>query len=49
MLSSNWGSKVTPRDIKTILISLNSKKASGIDKIPIKLDELSCDVLDDSR
>ena len=43
--SSNWGSKITPKEINTILKSLNSKKAPGIDKIPTKLVILSSDIL----
>ena len=34
---SSWGSKITPKEINTILKTLNSKKAPGIDKIPTKL------------
>ena len=30
--SSSWGSKVTSKEIKSILESLNSKNAPGIDK-----------------
>ena len=36
---------MTPDEIKIILKSLNSKKASGIDKIPTKLVKLASDVL----
>ena len=43
--SSSWGSKITPKEINTILKSLNSKKAPGIDKIPTKLIKLSSDIL----
>ena len=32
--SSSWGAKITPKEINTILKSLNSRKAPGIDKIP---------------
>ena len=42
---SSWGSKVMPKEIKTILKSLNSKKATGIDKIPKKLVKLGSDIL----
>ena len=35
--SSSWGSKITTKEINAILKSLNSKKASGTDKIPTKL------------
>ena len=43
--SSSWGSKITPKEINTILKSLNSKKARGIDKIPTKLVKLKSDIL----
>ena len=43
--SSSWGSKITPKEINTILKSLNSKQAPGIDKIPTKLVKLASDVL----
>ena len=43
--SSSWGSKITPKEINTILKSLNSKKAPGIDKIPTKLVKLASDIL----
>ena len=43
--SSSWGSKITPKEINTILKSLNSKKAPGIDKIPTKLAKLASDIL----
>ena len=33
-----------PKEIKTILKALNSKKAPGIDKIPSKLVKLVCDI-----
>ena len=36
---------MTPEEIKIILKSLNSKRASGIDKIPTKLVKLASDVL----
>ena len=34
-----------PKEIKTILKSLNSKKAAGIDKIPVKIVKLAFDIL----
>ena len=43
--SCSWGSKGTPKEITTILKSLNSKKAPGIDKIPTKLVKLASDIL----
>ena len=43
--SSSWDSKVKPKEIKTILKFLNSKKAPEIDKIPNKLAELASDIL----
>ena len=43
--SNSWGSKITPKEINTILKSLNSKKAPGIDKIPTKLVKLASDIL----
>ena len=43
--SSSWGSKITTEEINTILKSLNSKKAPGIDKIPTKLVNLASDFL----
>ena len=43
--SSGWGSKITPKEINTILKSLNSRKAPGIDKIPTKLVKLMSDIL----
>ena len=43
--SSNWGCKITPKEINTILKSLNSKKAPGTDKIPTKLVKLPSDFL----
>ena len=43
--SSSWGSKITPNEINTILKSLNSKKAPGIEKIPTKLVKLASDIL----
>ena len=46
--SSSWGSKITPKEINTILKSLNSKKAPGIDKIPTKLVKLASDILAES-
>ena len=42
--SSSWDSKVTPKQIKTILKFLNSKKAPEIDKIPNKLAKLASDI-----
>ena len=45
MPSSSWDSKVTPDEIKATLKSLNSKKASGTDKIPTKLVKLASDIL----
>ena len=41
---SRWGSKITPKEINTILKTLNSKKAPGIDKIPTKLVKLASDI-----
>ena len=43
--SSSWGSEITTEEINTILKSLNSKKAPGIDKIPTKLVKLASDFL----
>ena len=43
--SSSWGSKITPKEINTILKILNSKKAPGIDKIPTKLVKLASGIL----
>ena len=43
--SSIWGSKITTEEINTILKSLNSRKAPGIDKIPTKLVNLASDFL----
>ena len=43
--SSSWGSKITPKEINTILKSLNSKKAPGIDKIPTKHVNLASGIL----
>ena len=43
--SSSWGSKITTEEINTILKSLNSKKAPGIDKIPTKLVKLASYIL----
>ena len=43
--SFSWGSKITPKEINTILKSLNSRKAPGIDKIPTKLVKLASDIL----
>ena len=43
--SSSWGSKITPKKINTILKSLNSKRASGIDKITTKPVKLASDTL----
>ena len=43
--SSSWGSKVTSMEIKTILKSMNSEKAPGIDKLPTKLVKLASDIL----
>ena len=43
--SSSWSSKIISREINTILKSLNSKKAPGIDKIPAKLVKLAPDIL----
>ena len=45
IFTSNWGSKITAEEIKTIPKFLNSKKASGIDKIPMKLIKLAYNVL----
>ena len=45
MPSSSWGSKITPKGINTIMKSLNSKKAPGIDKTPTKLLKLASDIL----
>ena len=42
---SSWGSKITTKEINTILKSLNSKKVPGIDKIPTKLIKLASDIL----
>ena len=42
--SSSWNSKVRPKQIKTILKFLNSKKAPEIDKIPNKLAKLGSDI-----
>ena len=46
--SSSWGSRITPKEINTILKSLNSKKAPGIDKIRTKLVNLASDFLAES-
>ena len=43
--SSSWSSKITPKEINTILKSLNSKKAPRIDKIPTKLVKLASEIL----
>ena len=43
--SSSCGSRRTSKEIKTILKSLNSKKAPSIDKIPTKLVKLASGVL----
>ena len=43
--SSSWGSKITPKEINTILKSLNSKKAPGIDKMSTKLVKLTSEFL----
>ena len=43
--SSSWGSKLTPKEINTILKSLNSQKAPGIDKIPTKHVKLASYIL----
>ena len=43
--SSSWGSKITTEEINTILKSLNSKEASGIDKILTKLVKLASEFL----
>ena len=43
--SSSRGSKITPKEINTILKSLNSKKAPVIDKIPTKIAKLASDIL----
>ena len=43
--SFGWDSKITPKEINTILKSLNSKKAPGIEKIPTKLVKLASDIL----
>ena len=40
ILSSSWGSKITPKVKK-----VNSKKAPGIEKIPTKLVKLASDIL----
>ena len=45
--SSSCVSKITPKEINTILKSLNSKKAPGTDKIPSKLVKLGSDILAD--
>ena len=45
MLSSSWRSKITPKEIETILKSLNSEKTPEIDKIPTKLVKLASDIL----
>ena len=42
--SHSWDSKVTPKQIKTILKFMNSKKAPEIDKIPNKLAKLGSDI-----
>ena len=42
---SSWISKITPKETNTILKSLNSKKAPGVDKIPTKLVKLASDIL----
>ena len=34
---SSWGSKITPKEMNTILKTLNSKKAPGIDKYQLNL------------
>ena len=43
--SSSWGSNITTKEINTILKSLDSKKAPGIDKTPTKLVKLASDIL----
>ena len=43
--SSSRSSKTTPKEINTILKSLNSEKAPGIDKMPTKLVKLTSDIL----
>ena len=43
--SSSWGSKITTEEINTILKSLNSEKAPGIDKIPTKFVKLASHIL----
>ena len=45
MPSSSWDSKITTKEINTILKSLNSKQAPGIDKIPTKLVKLVSHIL----
>ena len=45
ILSSSWGSKITPKEINAILKSLNSKKAAGIHKMPTKLVKLASEIL----
>ena len=42
--SSSQGSKVTSKEIKTILKSPNFKKATGIDKIPTKTVKLASEI-----
>ena len=43
--SSSWGSKITFKEINTILKSWNSKKAPRIDKVLTKLVKLVSDIL----
>ena len=43
--SSSWGFKITPKEINTILKSLKSKKAPGIDRTPTKLVKLASGIL----
>ena len=45
---SIWGSKITPKEINTILNSLNSKKAPGIGKIPTKIVKFQCGISTES-
>ena len=45
ILSSSWCFKITPKKINTILKSLNSKIAAGIEKILTKRIRLASDIL----
>ena len=45
--SSSWSSKITAKEINTILKSLNSNKAPGSDRIPTRLVKLASDILDE--